>query len=233
MFDVEQKNKTFNVKQEKNFSLIHCPPRQQKKKKKTQNTMNIEDTFRSYVDNSMSGTGAGRAFAPPPSQVSLPVLPSKAQAPSIGQKVWAWAKKWLGFVIFLIVAALIGFFWWKRRCGRSKRSPPTQPPPPPPNCPHAGNLQDEYLEVITESPEEQVPQVPESEDFDRVEQVVAESKAAAKQDEEEMDDFDKMAQQELKRRQESKIPERTLPNNQQAPKVDDEDFDTLANLHNA
>lgn len=200
--------------------------------------MNIEDTFRSYVDNTMSGGGAGRAFAPPPSQISLPVLPAKAQAPSIGQKVWAWVKKWLGFVIFLIVAALIAFFWWRRRCKRSKPRPQTQqqPPPPPPNCPNAGNLQDEYLEVITESPEEQVPQVPESEDFDRVDQVVAESKTKGKQDEEEMDDFDKMAQQELKRRQESKIPERRQPQTQQTGRgetVNDDDFDTLDNLHNA
>ena len=182
--------------------------------------MNIEDTFRSYVDNSMSGTGSVRSLR----HRRRFRCPCCRQSPGAVDrtKVWAWVKKWLGFVIFLIIDRPDRILWWKRRCGRSKR-PPDAASTAPPNCPHAGNLQ----VSIRSSPNRRKSsaQVPESE---------LRPRRAGRGGKQSRGKAGRGGRTTTKwptsfKRRRVKIPERTLPNKQQAPKVDDEDFDTLAN----
>ena len=212
--------------------------------------MNIEDTFQNYVRNNFSGNPSlENVYNQIPLQAGVgqntaSVLPlhknstaGEFTSPSMLQKVWGWVKKWIGFIIFLIVAVVCLVLWWRRK---SKQAPAacntqTQPPQTPPLCPHEGDLNEEYVGNNAASKETQ-----EEEEFQALEQIVSETKISeGKEEEEEMDDFDKMLLQEVKKRNENRVPKHPMkskePTEQSSSKeeINDEDFDTLEMLHNA
>ena len=128
---------------------------------------------------------------------------------SMGAKIWGFAKKWLGFVVFLIVAGVVGYFVWryfnkkKRRISEYERED---------NRYVSGeDLEQEYFDE--ENPEDagmndQLSIIDEEDEFGKAEEVAEEVKAfveqeaqkkLVEQEEEEEDDFEKMKKAELKK----------------------------------
>ena len=183
-------------------------------------TTNIEETFRNYVSNLSNDQTFRTPISRSPASSVLPLrMPAPQPQPSMGSKIWQIVKKWLGFVVFLIVAGVVGVVLW-RRWQNSKK--PVQDAG---HCPnrqfvHDGDLEQEYLddeEGVVDGAEvvydqEELEMIPESDEMDEsdsedvnaqvkafVERETAKQLEKIKEDEEEEDDFEKMKKVELQK----------------------------------
>lgn len=87
--------------------------------------MSLEDTFKNYVQNI---TGAKNPASFIPVNNTLPTYlnnnPMAQPKTSFLQSVWAWCKKWLGLVVFLLVVGIVAIIIWKRAATSSGTIPP-------------------------------------------------------------------------------------------------------------
>lgn len=178
---------------------------------------NIEETFRNYVSNlSNEQSFLHPSAAPPPSAFGtnpriVMERPTRivTESVSMGAKIWGIAKKWLGFVVFLIVAGVVGYFVWRYF---NKKKPRISEYEREDNRYVSGeDLEQEYFDE--ENPEDpgmhdQLSIIDEEDEFGKAEEVAEEVKAfveqeaqkkLVEQEEEEEDDFEKMKKAELKK----------------------------------
>ena len=183
-------------------------------------TNNIEETFRNYVSNLSNDQTFQRPISRNPAGSVLPMrMPAPQPQVSIGSKIWAIVKKWLGFVVFLIVVGIVGFVVWKRWRNAQKPGHDNG------HCPnrqfvHDGDLEEEYLDeeegvvdgrevVYADNPLEMIPETEEMDEGDAedvnaqvkafVERETAKKLEKIKEDDEEEDDFEKMKKVELQK----------------------------------
>lgn len=228
--------------------------------------MSLEDTFKSYVQN-ITNPGAANpaAFIPPPNtglprHFQNPVavqMATPSSKPSIWKSVWAWCKKWLGLVVFLLVVGIAAIIIWKRTAP-GPALPPNRPVFDGQPCLPTNDIENEYEDpllsttdpVYSEDHQDIPAQYDEDEEevrggggnnyghhqcgLESIEEIDDMDKKVV--GEEEADDFDKLVQESLKKKEEATNSRPVVMRQQttaaSAPAAEN-DFDTLEDLDNA